>query len=505
MQAPGAHRRVDTMGRDSSDVARLEERLDSISATFMAQTPLSIQSTPEERSCGSNSILSNDLPTNPEAQTLLTTFQTELSPFFPFIVIPMGTTAAELQILHPFLFSTILMVSDVSNADRQLRMARKIREYIGTSVVANGEVSLDLLRGLLVCLAWYHSQLESGPQFGGVLHVALGMLGVLGLGRKPRTGGMRMVQLVDLPYNPARRNAERSLDERRAYLGCFYLTAVASTCTEDIDPMRYTAYTEECCRVLESTGGSTDIYLVRLVRSHRMLERIDSVISFDEYTTYGEPSTPISTRIKTFETDLQRMKQTQPPHNFEDSILQLHHSTLEVKLYSIALEDEFPRHETYPSPRLALLTSCLSATKAFLNLFSAIPTRNYSNLPYPIWAAYFYVLRTLSDLLLFTGEEWDREYARSILDLEGIIDTFIAKIEDFSRNPHQQSSQFPEALVRLVPQIRAIEEAYRARFTAQMGAVLQEDRREVSDSAADDARDIMFPLPHGFSWRFLPH
>ncbi|KAL3495919.1 hypothetical protein BJX62DRAFT_232806 [Aspergillus germanicus] len=503
MQAPGSHRRVDAVGRDASDVARLEERLDSISAAFTAQTPLSIQTPLDERSRDSNSILANDLPANLEAQTLLTTFQTELSPYFPFIAIPMGTIASDLQASNPFLFDTILMVSDVSNADRQLRMAGRIREYIGTSVVANGETGLDLLQGLLVCLAWYQFQLELGSSFGGFLHVALGMLGGLGLGRKQLTGGMSLVRLDDVRHDPAKQTWERRLDERRVYLGCFYLRAVTWVCTADIDPMRYTAYTEECCHLLEAAGGSTDLYLARLVRLHGMVERIDRMISLDEYAAYGECSTPISMRIKTFEADLQEMKQTQPPHNLHDSILQLHHFTLEIKLYGIALEDDFSQHETHPSTRLALLASCINATKAFLDLFSAIPTRNYLNLPYPVWTVYFYVLGTLSNLLLFAGEGWDREHVQNVLDLQNIIETSIAKIEDSSRTRHQHPYQFPEALVRLVPRLRAIDEAHMARLATQMGTELHGHQRE--GSATDDARDIMFPLPHGFSWRFLQH
>ncbi|KAL3449829.1 hypothetical protein BJX65DRAFT_32063 [Aspergillus insuetus] len=503
VQAPGAHKRVDAVGRDSSDVARLEERLDSISAAFTAQTPLSIQTPLDERSRDSNSILANDLPTNLEAQTLLTTFQIELSPYFPFITIPMGTTASDLQASNPFLFDAILMVSDVSNADRQLRMARRIREVIGTSVVANGEMGLDLLQGLLVCLAWYQFQLELGSWFGGFLHVALGMLRGLGWDRKPLRGRMSMVRLDDVRQDTAGQAGERSLDERRVYLGCFYLSAVASVCTADIDPMRYTEYTEECCCLLESAGGSTDLYLVRLIRLHRMVKRIDCMIPLDKYASSRESSTPISTRIKTFEAELQEMKQKQPPHNLHDSILQLHHFTLEIKLHGIALEDDFPQHETHPSTRLILLASCTNATKAFLDLFSAIPTRNYLNLSYPVWSAYFYVLGTLSNLLLFAGEGWDREHVQSVLDLQDIIEASIAKIEDSSRNRHQNLYQFPEALVRLVPRLRAFDEAYRARLATPIGTELHGHQCE--DSATDDARDIMFPLPHGFSWRFLQH
>ncbi|KAL2812596.1 hypothetical protein BJX63DRAFT_432493 [Aspergillus granulosus] len=492
--------------RVSRDVARLEEKLDSMAAAFTAQTPLSLstQLSPEGRTRDLNCLLGDDLlPSSTEAQILLTTFQTELSPYFPFIAIPMGTSMAELQTTKPFLFSTIVMVSCVTDADRQLATTQKIREYIGTSIISRGERSLDLLQGLLVCLAWYHFQLDLGSQFLGFLHLALAIVTDLGLTRK--SGVIRMVSLHGSRIDPSRQqDGDRMLEERRAYLGCFYISHVASLFTDEMDPMRYTSYTEECCRVLESVGGSTDLYLIRLVRLHQMAERISRMLSLEEYAIRGSCSTPLSTRIETLETELRRMKQALPPHNLHDSILQLHYLGLEIKLYSISLEDDFPRHDSNPSIRFDLLSSCLNATKVFLDLFSDIPARNYLNLPYPAYAVCCFVLGMLSNLLLFTGERWDTGYGRSTLDLGGVIDTIVAQIDDASRNRHgQHLYQFPATLVKIIPRLRAIEEAHTAKRAAQIETTIQRHARVGPDPADDDPRDLMFPLPHGFSWRFL--
>ncbi|KAL3461550.1 hypothetical protein BJX64DRAFT_153043 [Aspergillus heterothallicus] len=485
------------------DVARLEEKLDSMAAAFTAQTPLSIQKSPLGERRNPNSILGDDLfPTDTEAQDLLTTFQTELSPYFPFVAIPMGTSATELQRTKPFLFSVIMMVSCMNNADQPLAMTQKIREYLGNSTMTKGEKSLDLFQGLLVCLAWYHFQLGLGSQFSSLLHLAMAMVADLGLTREP--GTPRRISLDDTLLYSSSLDTDRTVEEKRAYLGCYYLSSVTSICTEDMEPMRFTTYTEDCCRVLESVGGSTDLYLVRLVRLHRMAEIINRTLSVDQYETSGKSSTPILIRLKVLDTELQRMKPMQAPYNLHDSILQLHYFNLVTKLYSVALEDDFSRHELQPSARFDLLSSCLNATKVFLDLFSAVPTRNYLNIPYPIFAAYCFVLGVFSSLMLSTSEGWDSKIVESMLDLEDVIDNFIAKIENSLTSPHEQRiSQPPQALTRLITRLRAIQEDQSTKLAGHMNKLAAAHPRKGVNTTDDDTRDLMFPLPHGFSWRFL--
>ncbi|KAL2864769.1 uncharacterized protein BJX67DRAFT_360252 [Aspergillus lucknowensis] len=500
MQAPGAHKRVGH-GQKALDVARLEEKLDSMAAVFTAtRTPLSEKPDGEL----SKYSLSGGLQTDDEeARSLLDTFRTEMTPYFPFIAIPLSTTVAELQRMKPFLLSTIIMVACVSDADRQLAMARKIREYVGASIITNGEKSVDLLQGLLVCLAWYHFQLELGSQINNFLHLAWAMVVDLGLNGKPSS--IATVHPDGVWKDPAEQSLHRTLDERRVYLGCFYLSATASTCLRGLDPMRYTNYTEECCCVLEASEEPADLYLIRLVRLHHLAERINRTISLDEYNTPGVPSKPVAERIKSLGADLQHCNPSSIPGNLYDSILRLHFLSLELGLYSTALDDGFSRYDGHQSERLTLLSSCLTATTEFLDVFFSIPTRNYLNLPYPIYAAYFHAAGTLSKLLLFSGEGWDLQYFGNVPDLESVVGTFISRIEKSSTSRHEkQSFRFPEAFVRLTPHLRAIEDFHKARRAAQADRRTEVQPFESSDSVAqDDARDAMFQLPHGFSWRFL--
>lgn len=162
---------------------------------------------------------------NEEAQRMLHRFQTEMASYFPFVAVPPDTTASELRQSRPFVFCAVAMVSCRDNTERQLGMARSIREYAGSAIVAWGEKGLDLLQGLLVCLGWYHFQLELGSQIRSILHLSLAMLSDLGLNCRP-SSVKRILPLESFPADYERQIIHRTLDERRAYLGCFYISAM---------------------------------------------------------------------------------------------------------------------------------------------------------------------------------------------------------------------------------------------------------------------------------------
>ncbi|KAL2826447.1 hypothetical protein BDW59DRAFT_65165 [Aspergillus cavernicola] len=502
MQAPGAHKRA---GESSLDVTRLEEKLDGMAAAFTAsRTPLPVDTGGDGGL--STSLLDESLLPRDEAEMALYTFRTEMAPYFPFIVVHPHTTVSEMRRAKPFLFDAIAMVSCL-DADRQSEMAHMVSEHIGTLIITKGERNLDLLQGLLVCLAWYHFQLERGSQLCSVHHLAWVMLINLDLNRNPSL--VNSMPMRDFLGDTAKQNTSHTLEEQRAYLGCFYMSAVLSTCLQGTNSMKYTDYTKECCRVIEHAAEyPTDLYLVRLVRLHRLADRISRTLSRDEIDLPGYPSPPISLCINVLEAELQHLKPPLPPASLHDLIFLMHHHNLELSLYEIALRDDFPaRHRIHPTERVNILSSCLSATKSFIDQFSSIPPRFYLNLPYPVYAAYCHAIGTLSNLLLFSGEGWDPEYARSKIDIPNVLTMLIIKIENAAETSrHEQPPyRFPEAFVGLVPRLRAIGENHEARRAAALqdkpgGSASDDD----SGSATQDVtQDMMFQLPHGFSWRFL--
>jgi hypothetical protein len=92
-------------------------------------------------------------------------------------------------------------------------------------------------------------------------------------------------------------------------------------CIKDINPLRFTDYTKECCRIIAEAGEyPTDQYLVRLVRMHSLTDRIDHMLSYHESDPLGTSlSAPLGMCIRLIENELQTMKASIPPETPENS------------------------------------------------------------------------------------------------------------------------------------------------------------------------------------------
>ena len=147
------------------DVARLEQKLDSMTALLAASqrlsrsidvTPGQVQAQPVlPVSPAVSSIIEEVLPIEDEAELLLDMFRRYMASQFPFVVIPSDMTAVALRQKKPFLHLVIMMVSFQGEASRQLALGIKVKEYISNAIIMRSEKSLDLLQGLLVAMAWY--------------------------------------------------------------------------------------------------------------------------------------------------------------------------------------------------------------------------------------------------------------------------------------------------------------------------------------------------------------
>ena len=77
-----------------------------------------------------------------------------MTPHFPFVVIPPGTTAGQLHQQKPFLYSAIMMSVAFRSVSKQMAMAKDIMTDLSVRLLQRGEKSMDLLQGLLVYSAW---------------------------------------------------------------------------------------------------------------------------------------------------------------------------------------------------------------------------------------------------------------------------------------------------------------------------------------------------------------
>ena len=158
---------------------------------------------------------------------MLEIFRNELTPHFPFIVISPWARYADLRTKTPFLLMAVMMTACRHDVPRQGAIAKAIREIISQRMLLKGEQSLDMLQGMLIYLAWYHTYLHLGTQLTSLVHLVMSMMIDLALNKpttlkkyaKPQREYFRMDGRQDTVI-------PRTLEERRTFLGCFYLTAV---------------------------------------------------------------------------------------------------------------------------------------------------------------------------------------------------------------------------------------------------------------------------------------
>jgi hypothetical protein len=89
----------------------------------------------------------------PDAETVLREFRMKHLESFPFVYLPEGISAEEVQRRWPFLWQNIQALFNRS-VEPPGALSMQIRETLARRVVVEGERSTDLLAGLLTHVSW---------------------------------------------------------------------------------------------------------------------------------------------------------------------------------------------------------------------------------------------------------------------------------------------------------------------------------------------------------------
>ncbi|OQE35467.1 hypothetical protein PENCOP_c013G07768 [Penicillium coprophilum] len=155
-----------------------------------------------------------------------------MTSYFPFFVVPAQATVLTMCKEHPFALVAALAAATSSDKKLQKSLSEKFIGGAFHTVMVHNERSLDLLNGILVYLAWYQFYyIPTKEQFNQLLHVAIGMVGDMGLNLRPAEAigakiGLRLSHYRKVSTPSADHDEFFSREARRAYLGCFYLSSV---------------------------------------------------------------------------------------------------------------------------------------------------------------------------------------------------------------------------------------------------------------------------------------
>jgi hypothetical protein len=163
----------------------------------------------------------DDLVPVESAETLLSIYRNQLSSRLPFVIIPAGTTARQLQATRPFLMKVIRMVASVRHLRLMRGQSRAVMEHISHAILMRSERSLDLLQGILVFLGSYHYHCMTHAQFNNLTRLAVSLVEDMGLSTCPKS----RQRGTQLPLLRAEEPMSRTNEEIKALLGVWYMSS----------------------------------------------------------------------------------------------------------------------------------------------------------------------------------------------------------------------------------------------------------------------------------------
>ncbi|RAQ57753.1 hypothetical protein COH20_004252 [Aspergillus flavus] len=361
-----------------------------------------------------------------EEEACLASFRTEKLPVFPVVHIPDTMSAKDFKQQSPFLWRCIATIQ-CKHPSRQSELCMSIREVAAKRLLVDCAKNLDLLQGVLMYLTWitYLTQ----PQKSSLCiytQMAIGLVFELGL-NKPAPPDICMATsncnaVGHLPHLKASLSTKRTMNERRAVLGCYVLSSLIAQFLGRMDPLRWTPHMEECLTTLaESDESPNDTVLVQITRS-RLLADIISQGPWSQnlYDIDTASRAPASFHMKAMQTQLQTLKSKIPVNLAENRSILFHLIHTEVSLYETALSKP-ATNTAYTDPlHLDHLYACLKALKAFFDLLVAIPVAELTSIALPDLIYTSHCLMTLFRLSTFDHPGWDQATVRGTLDLVSI-------------------------------------------------------------------------------------
>ncbi|OAA67975.1 hypothetical protein SPI_00170 [Niveomyces insectorum RCEF 264] len=412
------------------------------------------------------------LPWGASADWQLQFFQTDMASYFPFVVVPAGTTAAGLRATKPSLHDSIMMALSYQNVARQAELRDAYIRSCTSQIFLQGKKSLDLLQSILVFAAWYHHHLLPSPQLTNMVQLATALLFDLGLHRTQNASDRHDISVGGWKSvgTSSRTKPPRTLEERRAFLGLFCLTRGLAANIGKIEPLQNTRYVAECCAELERCQEhASDTFLVFQVRCQNVADVAARSFPHDGADYWSELGTDtIHMLVQSFQDDVDTFRLSLDAQLIQSPLVRLHCAILSVHNTEIALRGEPPPAQTTPHKanpvRLKLLMTCLLSTKAFFADWLALPSGLYYRLPMTVFALVAHAVVVLGMLNCFRCAGWDLDAVRQIAPLLPVLDSLAQKYDEASRETDDSSMSGCNPFCREGSKMKRLKEWYEARL-----------------------------------------
>ncbi|OQE46982.1 hypothetical protein PENCOP_c001G05365 [Penicillium coprophilum] len=423
----------------------------------VTQTPTSLSSlsTPEERRNPAHLIPSYDreilslIYVPPAmAQKYLDQFRTRNLQYLPFVYIPSNITSDQLREKYPFLWVCIMEVSTSTNPEKGDSFGR-ITNYIHQKVMLDIPPSMDLLLGIMTFVSWVTYTKRS---FLNVYaHMLMAVVAELGINKNEPNeySAMHAFKVaIGMKQTPP---TARTLEERRAVLGCFLISSSAALAMSRIDAMRWTPHMEESLSILaEAKECPQDELLIVQVKIYLILDRVYQL------RRDGEASISLAFYLDTFQKQLDIVKSEIPIHLEQNRVILMYLYNAEIIINELSIGT--PAVANSPDlHRLDSLYTSLQASKGWLDVWLEIEGVDYLQLSCIIFFQFTRAIVTLYKLTVLEDPAWSKSMVRdtaNILEYLNRNEAVIRKYPEYLTFDENREMNLLEKGLRIVHGLR---------------------------------------------------
>ncbi|KAE9374192.1 hypothetical protein N431DRAFT_437675 [Stipitochalara longipes BDJ] len=394
----------------------------------------------------SSSIIPESVPFLKNSDVLLNIFRDRLAAYIPFIIIPSHLRAEDLHRDKPMVYMSIMLAASYADMTTQQELGKLILKYLATKAILEGKKSLDILEGLLIYIYWYQYLCHINVQTNNLMGLLSAQLVDLGLKRVSAENEVhesfiqiaRRVQAHGLP-DCCQGNCGKPLtrDEKRSYLGCYYLSSCLSASTSRLDCLRFPPYIKECCDDLtEAAEHPNDIQLAYLMRLQILVEkqRVGGLWQSVNASQHEALRAPIGLLVRSYQLELQDFKASLPTGYLSSRLLSMNYYAAEIGLYEVGFKLVSTTGVVYhdgESLRLSdILYACFQATRSWFDSYLSIPIADSFTLSLIAFGQLFHSIGALYKLSVFDIPEWDIAVVRETLNLSNLLGQLALRLEE---------------------------------------------------------------------------
>lgn len=272
--------------------------------------------------------------------------------------------------------------------------------------------------------------MRSKPSLTVLTQLAISLVFELGLNRPLQTEPHPVCHVMPNSFPKASASTVRTMEERRAVLGCFLISSTISSYLRKMDALRWTPHMEECLQILaERPECPTDKILVQQVKLQLIVEKVNHCPWLREAGNAESMGAPPAFYLEALKLQLQEAKRQIPIDLQQNEVVLAHLYHTELSIHEIALSEAPTISSTPDFRRVESLYACLRSIRSWFDVFFTIPVAEYIGFPFSIFSQMSHCMTALYKLSTLEDPAWNKDMVRNTANVLSILDQIITNMK----------------------------------------------------------------------------